>query len=161
MWGTVGDTIGGISNLFTMLIALGALFFARNEVRRARALHAAEVRADAARSVWRTAHAYARDTVAVLKMAVDEDRKAPAFAHFHGAFRASMLAFQDVSADGTLFFEQDIHEVLLKLALECGKAAELLNEKSPDKKLLAEQGQRVWLCALSLKDLIRPHAILT
>ncbi len=51
-WGQLGDTVGGLSNFVTMVVAVAAATYARREVQRAREQHSNELRAAKAFELW-------------------------------------------------------------------------------------------------------------
>lgn len=52
-WGTIGDAFGGCANFITLGVVIYGAFWARKEVRRARSIHKHQLRADAARQIFR------------------------------------------------------------------------------------------------------------
>ncbi|MFT3714018.1 MAG: hypothetical protein QM817_40675 [Archangium sp.] len=119
--GTVGDAFGGIANFVTMGVVIYGAIWARNEVRRNREQHHAEVRADVARKVWQAVFAITRS----LSSALDGFKKNVDVEPFQKRtllVRDGLLLLVDHTADSSMFLTLEITNALQRF-VDCATDA--------------------------------------
>lgn len=112
--GTVGDTLGGFSNLVTMLVVLYGANWARREVRRARQLLAHETQVASARDLWRATSGLTKACGVVVQMLVAR-RPFGEFQSAVGQLPSAHDRFTEVLADSSLFFPYDVFVTVDKM----------------------------------------------
>lgn len=132
--GQIGDTFSGLSAFVALLVVAGSAVYAFEEVHRARAQHAFEVRADVARFVWRSAFSLGRDLIDLLK-AIEKSRigLAPPWSLDAEKDRVER-AFQDYRAalaDANLYLTSEVESPLHELGVFRKRVLALVDSSIP------------------------------
>lgn len=129
-WGTVGDAVGGLANGVTMIFVIVGFSWAKNEVHRNRTQHADEVRAAAAREIYRAVHAMLTDVLRYRGMTnvVTPAAKREAL---KSEIDLQMPVLRQAIADASLIFGDDLKTLIHRLVA----AADLALAMSPHESL--------------------------
>jgi hypothetical protein len=106
--GVFGDAIGGISNFISMIVIAITAIYATHEVSRIRKESADEVRADAARQIWRATFGLGRDMRNLFKLVINGTPGAALMQTAQNRLEASYLQFRDALSDAELFFGPEV-----------------------------------------------------
>lgn len=161
--GQVGDTLGGISNFVTMIVVVISALYAFREVERGRRLHSEEVRADAAREVWRAAYGLSRDLHNLLGH-IKPVHKMQEVEIYVQDLRNSFVVFRDALADASMFFDPAVIDGLAALLAIRDRVDIVVNGKRKGSEDLDEVDRcmnDLAVCGERVRELLRPHATLT
>lgn len=156
--GTVGDTVGGLANLVTMGFVIAGFFWGRAELKRWRQQHAEEVRADAARTVYRTAHELLTEARLL--------RLASGYAGDDGKIRQHKQRLNELAergraaiADARLVLGESVVDALHSLTAATDRAVSFGDRRDrPESREVDRELDRV---SSALLEVLRPYATLT
>lgn len=138
-WGTIGDTFGGLANVGTLISVVVGGWWARNEVRRARAHHRYQARADACAAALRALSGFVGSiegtrSILLLPQAQSQQLVQLTLDRLVGY----LFSFLDASSHASLYFDPPMVEVFDSAIRRVEVASRVvLNRSAPEAELAA------------------------